>query len=98
MNIAFGCDNPEELLDQARMRAVADARRKAELYVKGAGASLGVVVSISEGQAMPFQQFRYEHLAAGSADALPIAAGQQSLNVSVTVTYTINNNLPAVRS
>src|SRR5262249_10623279 len=30
MQIAFGMDNPEELLDQARMAAVAEARKKAD--------------------------------------------------------------------
>lgn len=37
VGITFGCSDAEKLLDQARARAVADARRKAEIYVKGAG-------------------------------------------------------------
>jgi uncharacterized protein YggE len=96
MQISFGMDNPDELLDQARVAAVADARKKAEIYTKGAGASLGSVQAISEGSFQPYQQFRYEHLAAGTPGAdssLPIAAGQQELSVTVTVTYAINNNL-----
>jgi uncharacterized protein len=95
MQISFGMENPEELLDQARLAAVQDARKKAEIYVKGAGGSLGVLVTIAEGNVMPYPQFRYEHLAAaGGADSsLPIAAGQQELSVTVTVTYTINNSM-----
>jgi uncharacterized protein YggE len=95
MQISFGMDNPEELLDQARLAAVLDARKKAEIYVKGAGGSLGPVLTIVEGNLQPYPQFRYEHLASpGAGDStLQIAAGQQELQVTVTVTYTINNNL-----
>jgi uncharacterized protein YggE len=97
MQIAFGMDNPEELLDQARMAAVAEARKKADLYVRGAGASLGGVISISEGNQPVYRKFHYEHLAVpasgGQDSTLPIAAGQQELEVVVTVTYAINNNL-----
>jgi hypothetical protein len=48
------------------------------------------VLTISEGTSTPWRQFRYEHLAKASADApLPIAAGQQEMSVSATVTYAI---------
>ncbi len=96
MQIAFGMDHPEALLDQARLAAVQDARKRAEIYTKGAGASLGGVVSINEGQFAGYKQFHYEHLArpaSGGDSSLPIAAGQQELEVLVTVTYRINNNL-----
>ena len=48
MNIGWDSSDPEKLLDQARLRAVAEARKKADLYAKGGGASLGPLVSISE--------------------------------------------------
>jgi uncharacterized protein YggE len=35
MNVSFGCSNREELLDQARAKAVAEARKRANLYVTG---------------------------------------------------------------
>ncbi len=92
MGISFGIDNPEEMLDQARLRAVSEARRKADLYVKGAGANLGRVLNISEGQAHSQRVLRFEHNAPVSADSLMIAAGQQELSVSVTVTYAIRNS------
>jgi uncharacterized protein YggE len=92
MSIAFGTDDPEALLEQARLQAVTDARKKAELYVKGAGARLGGVVSITEGQAVTPHFLRYEHAALGARDALLIAAGQQELVAHVTVTYAVRNN------
>jgi len=71
------------MLDQARDDAIADARRKAELYAKAAGVKLGNVVSISEEgpapQARPMQAMR--------ASAVPIAPGEQTLRSIVTVSY-----------
>ncbi|MGB9001293.1 MAG: SIMPL domain-containing protein, partial [Pseudolabrys sp.] len=46
--IEFVVSDQSKLLDQARDEAIADARRKAELYARAAGAKLGQVVSISE--------------------------------------------------
>jgi uncharacterized protein YggE len=92
MNISFGCSKIDELLDEARVRAVADARKLANLYVTGAGAHLGDVLGISD---TPNYQQRYLPVDAmafkeGKA-SLPIAAGEQELNVSITVTWAIDN-------
>src|SRR5262249_38667251 len=89
MGISFGCSNPERLLDRARAQAVAEARKKAEIYVKGAGAALGQGLTITEGHSAPWRHVQYEHLARAKGDALPIASGEQELSVSVTVSYAI---------
>jgi uncharacterized protein YggE len=89
MGISFGCSDPEKLLDQARARAIRDARKKAEIYVTGAGAALGQVITISEGNVAPWRHFRYDHAMPASAGELRIAAGEQDMSVSVTVTYAI---------
>src|SRR5262249_26584810 len=89
MGISFGCADPEKLLDKARAAAVAEARKKAEIYVKGAGGALGQVLTISEGHSAPWRHVRYEHQKAARGDALPVAAGEQELSVSVTVNYAI---------
>jgi uncharacterized protein YggE len=91
MNISFTFDDLDALLEQARIKAVADARHKADLYVKGTGAHLGAVVAIVEGQYLPPQRFYYERSVKAGADNLPVAVGQQDLTVSVTVTWTIEN-------
>jgi uncharacterized protein YggE len=92
MGISFGCSNPEELLEQARLRAVADARKRAELYAKGAGTGVGNVLRIDEGQAPTPRLLRFEAGAAMAADTLIVAAGQQELTARVTVTYAVRNN------
>lgn len=91
MNIAFASADADRLLEQARRNAVADARRRADLYVTGAGAVLGQVLSISDGQAAPWRSLQYEHLAKAGPAGLPIAAGEQEMTVSVTVTYAISH-------
>ena len=67
--IEFVVSEQSKLLDQARDEAIADARRKAELYAKAAGAKLGRVVSITEeGSAPPPRPMQ-----AMRAGAVPVA-------------------------
>jgi uncharacterized protein len=81
--IEFVVSEQSKLLDQARDDAIADARRKAELYAKAASAKLGRVVSITEeGPAPPPRPIQ-----AMRAGAVPIAPGEQTLRAIVTVSY-----------
>jgi uncharacterized protein len=85
--IGFMVSKASKLLDEAREQAVADARRKAEIYAKAAGVTLGVPLSISEGGApgpMPFRK-----MAAPMAAAAPVAQGEETLAVTVSVTWAI---------
>ena len=92
-NIAFTADDLEKLMDEARAKAVAEARKKAEIYTSGAGANLGQVVTISEGHAHPYRHFEYQvPMKAGDHSSLPIAAGEHEMSMTVTVTYTIKNS------
>ena len=47
-NLEFLLSDPSKALDQAREAAIADARRKAGVYARAAGVTLGHVVSIEE--------------------------------------------------
>ena len=71
--IEFVVSEQSKLLDQARDEAIADARRKAELYAKAAGAKLGQVISISEEGTAP----QPRAMQAVRAGAVPIAPGEQ---------------------
>jgi uncharacterized protein YggE len=93
MNISFGCSKLDELVDDARVKAVADARKKANLYVTGAGARLGEVLAISDTPHQPHGRFLpidAQAVREGKA-SLPIAAGEQELNVTVTIRWGIDN-------
>lgn len=88
-NIVFTVAEPSELLDQAREKAVADARRKAEIYAKAAGVTLGAPLSISE-EGTPAPMFRLHTLAAPMAEkSMPIAQGEETLSITVNVTWAI---------
>ncbi len=85
--INFMVSNASKLLDDARAEAVTDARRKAEIYAKAAGVALGAPVSISEhGAAMPVM---YRRAAAPMAAEAPIAPGEETLRVTVGVSWEI---------
>ena len=55
--INFMVSQASKLLDEAREQAIADARRKAEIYAKAAGVTLGAPLSISE-EGAPGPMFR----------------------------------------
>ena len=55
--INFMVSQASKLLDDAREQAIADARRKAEIYAKAAGVTLGAPLSISE-EGAPGPMFR----------------------------------------
>lgn len=83
--IEFAVSQQSHLLDQARGEAVADARRKAELYAQAAGAKLGPVLQITDESASPPRPM----IQAMRAGAVPVAPGEQTLRVAVTVSYAL---------
>jgi uncharacterized protein len=85
--INFMVSQASKLLDEAREQAVADARRKADIYAKAAGVTLGAPLSISEEGSpgpMPFRK-----MAGGMAAAAPVAQGEETLQVTVSVSWAI---------
>jgi hypothetical protein len=86
--IEFVVSEQAKLLDKARIEAIADARRKAELYASAAGMKVGRVMAISEEG--PTQTPRaYQTMRAGAAT--PIAPGEQMLRAVVTVSYELTS-------
>ena len=87
--INFMVSQASKLLDNAREQAIADARRKAEIYAKAAGVTLGSALRISE-EGTPQPLFRTRMAAPMAAGApVPIAQGEETLSVSVAVTWVI---------
>ena len=85
--IGFIVSQASKLLDDAREKAVADARRKAEIYAGAAGVTLGEALSITEGG--PPTPFFRGKMAAPMATAAPVAPGEETLSVSVNVSWAI---------
>lgn len=81
--LEFVVSQQSKLLDQARDEAIADARRKADLYAKAAGAKLGAVVSITEEGSSPPPRL----MQAMRAGSTPVAPGEQTLRAVVSVSF-----------
>ncbi len=74
-------------LDAARAAALADARRKAQLYAQAAGLALGAVSWVVEDQAnVPQPRFAAVRMAAAP---VPIAAGEDTLSVRITAGFDV---------
>jgi len=84
-SISFDVANAETIKDEARKQAMANARRRAELYVAAAGVKLGPVLRISESvsDVGPRESVSPRAMAA----SIPIEAGTRVLDVEVHVTY-----------
>ena len=85
--IHFTVTQASKVLDEAREKAIADARRKAEIYAKAAGVTLGEPISISE-EGAPVPVFRGKAAAPMAAGA-PVAQGEETLSVTVSVSWAI---------
>jgi hypothetical protein len=86
--INFIVSQASKLLDDAREQAIADARRKAQIYAKAAGVTLGEPVSITEeGSGTPM--FRAKVAGGMAASAAPVAQGEETLSVTVHVSWAI---------
>lgn len=89
-DIVFSLSDPTAALDKAREAAIADARRKAELYARAAGVTLGRVAWITEdpGYEPPFV-LGAQHAGAMRAKATPISTGEDTAHAHITVGFEI---------
>jgi uncharacterized protein YggE len=88
-NIDFMVSDPSKALDEARETAIADARRKAEVFARAAGVTLGRVVTIEEESAAaePLAMRNRPMAAARDAVAVPIASGENTVRAVVIVGF-----------
>jgi uncharacterized protein len=84
--IGFSIADPGPLLEQARSKAIADARQKAQVYATAAGVKVGRVIFIRDTSAGPPRPMGGRMVAMA---ATPIAPGEQEVEVSVSVTYAL---------
>ena len=86
--VNFLIRNDLDLLSQARIAAVAEARAKAETFAKAAGVSLGAILSISEEGSSAPRPF-YAAAPMAMAKAVPVAMGEQSVSADITIVWEI---------
>jgi hypothetical protein len=89
-NVQFLLSDPSKALDQAREAAVADARRKAELYARASGLNLGRVAWITESPEFALLATTSDRRMKSTAmAAVPIQSGENTLHASITVGFDI---------
>lgn len=89
--VSFSFADPESVLEQARIDALASATAKAEQYAAAAGAELGDVMTIVESPSSP--PILYARATAAPDEAMaagpPIAPGQLDLTIEIAATFAI---------
>ncbi|GLR59500.1 SIMPL domain-containing protein [Rhizobium indigoferae] len=90
-DIQFTNDKPDAAIEEARKNAVAEAVKKAKTLSEAAGVKLGRIIEISENvpRAMPQPVYRATMMKEASDAAVPVQSGENNYNVSVTVTFAI---------
>ena len=85
--VQFTVENVDQLIQQARARAMADAQAKAQQLAKLGGVTLGMPVSISEGTTTAPQPYAVDSRESAAAGSVPIQTGTNEISVTVTVSY-----------
>ena len=90
--IQFTNADPSTLYTQARQRAMQQAIAKASTLTEAAGVDLGQLLTISESSHRRPQPMAKAHFAAMevAADSVPIAGGENTYQVTVTVSWAID--------
>ncbi len=89
--VEFGLQDPRPAQDEARRRAVADAKARAELLAGAAGVKLGAIRSINESLGAPPPMPMYCMAADAAAGApVPVAGGEVSTMANVTIVWEIS--------
>lgn len=91
-NIMFTNDDPSEAIKQARTLAVRDALDRANTLADAAGVKTGKLLEMSEQSfsPRPMPMARAELAMSRSADAVPVAVGENSYRVTVNVSLAID--------
>jgi uncharacterized protein len=88
-SVGFGLSDDSALTDEARRRAVAEARRIAAVDAEAAGVKLVKILSISEGGSFPPQPGPALRMSVEAASSVPVEAGESTVRASVTMVWEI---------
>ncbi len=90
-NISFSVDDPSDYYEEAREKAMAEAKAKAKQLAGLAGVTLGKPIYITEGTQGPpiYQRGVFMEEAMGAPAATPISPGELEISLTVQVVYAI---------
>lgn len=87
--LQFAVQEPKPLMDEARRRAVADARARAELLAEAADVELGALISLTEGSRRAPEPVMMARMEMAADASVPVAPGEVSTSATVTLVYEI---------
>ena len=90
-SLQFSIDNPEQIKEQARASAIAQAKLNAENLAKESGISLGKIINVIEGNSNPYPVM-YNSLksdVSGGASVPVVQPGQQEIDETISLTYQV---------
>jgi uncharacterized protein YggE len=94
-DVNLSVEDPSSIQQQAQVKAIADAKQKAQALAQEAGLTLGKVVNVSETQPAVFAPMPYALNSAmsaggGAASVAPnIQTGSQEIDETMTVTFEV---------
>jgi len=89
--LSFGVEDSETAYNQALVKAIENAKQRADTLAKSAGGTLGAVVSASEnGGYYPPSPIYYARGAMDSAGSVPVSSGTLQVSANVSITYALN--------
>lgn len=87
--VTFSVADPQPHLDQARRKAIADAKHRATQYAEAAEVKLGKPQLIQETASSPPRPMFAQAMRGVAAAEAPIAAGEHTISAQVTVVFAI---------
>lgn len=91
--LAFDVDEPEQYRQEARKKALENAKEKADALAQIMGVKLGKVVSFSEGESylpVPYYDARAEYGYGGGGATPTVEAGSQDISITATIVYELD--------
>ncbi len=89
-DLSFSIDEPEKIRQQAREKAIEQAKTKAESIARASGLKLGKVLNVQENY-YPYYGggLQYEAAAPNAVPTPEIQPGQEEVSVTVVITYRV---------
>jgi uncharacterized protein YggE len=93
-SLQFTIDNPEQFKDQARAKAIEQAKTNAQNLAKESGVKLGKIINVYENYTYPMAYSSNAKLGVSGADMAQapvpsIQPGQQEIDVTINLTYQV---------
>jgi hypothetical protein len=92
-DLQFTIDNPEQFKEQARAKAIAQAKSNAQNLAKESGVSLGKLINVYENSSSSNAvMFSAKAMGAGISDSVAtptVQPGQQEINITINLTYQV---------